>query len=268
MLYRSHLRPPSNNLSRAFGLSLLLSAHQRRRRWRIWLLGEKDREREKETKAGRGGGGEGKERGRGRRERKRPVGAVRAFGTRNPRRKGRNVLSTLHVGAQTNRGTRSLFLSGGCGGGGTKSLRLPPPPSLASLSISVYLSFSPTAFFPHFPLRLSHRQSLPLSLARRRRRRCRLPLSLYPFATAVLLTLFSLLATPLFMPPHSPGLRPCLALASRRLSFSSFLSIILPPAPELNHLRRFFADTACRPSSSSMCKPIAHASKRAGRSEP
>lgn len=108
-------------------------------------------------------GGEGKERGRGRRERKRPVGAVRAFGTRNPRRKGRNVLSTLHVGAQTNRGTRSLFLSGGCGGGGTKSLRLPPPPSLASLSISVYLSFSPTAFFPHFPLRLSHRQSLPLS---------------------------------------------------------------------------------------------------------
>lgn len=152
------------------------------------------------------------------------------------------MFSTLHAGAQTNRGTRSLFLSGGCGGGGTKSLRLPPRPSLASLSISVYLSFSTTAFFPHFPLRLSRRQSPVLSSATTAAAVAAfLSLSLYPFATTVLLALFSLLATPLFMPPHSPGP----SLSHVRISPSLFLpfSTVLPLAPELNHLRRFFADT-------------------------
>lgn len=267
MLYRSHLRPPSNNLSRAFGLSLLLSAHQRRRRWRIWLLGEKDREREKETKAG--GGGEEREKkeeeddengrdplapfarsGQGTREEK--------DGMFSPR------CTSVH---RRTEGHGVYFCRVAAAVAGQKACGFHPrPPSHLYLSLSTFLSLRP--LFSRISLSVSHTDSLSRSLARRRRRRCRLPLSLYSFATAVLLTLFSLLATPLFMPPHSPGLRPCLAFASRRLSFSSFLSIILPPAPELNHLRRFFADTACRPSSSSMCKPIAHASKRAGRSEP
>lgn len=144
----------------------------------------------------------------------------------------------------------------------------PGLPSRLYLSLSTFLSLQP--LFSRISLSVSRADSLSRSLTRRHRhrRRCRLPLSLYPFATAVLLALFSLLATPLFMPPHSPGLHPCLAFTSRRLSFSPFLSTVLPLAPELNHLRRFFADTACRPSSSSTCKPIAHASKRAGRSEP
>lgn len=151
------------------------------------------------------------------------------------------MFSTLHAGAQTNRGTRSLFLSGGCGGGGTKSLRLPPRPSLAALSISVYLSFSTTAFFPHFPLRLSRRQS-PAALS---------------FATAAVAAFLSLSLpfrhggpTSSFFSSRYASFyataQPWSVLVSRsHLSPSLFLpfSTVLPLTPELNHLRRFFADT-------------------------
>lgn len=144
----------------------------------------------------------------------------------------------MHVVAQTNRGTRTLFLSGGCGGGGTKSLRLLPR---LFLSLSLSLSFSSTTFFPHFPLRpsFSFAPSSPL----------------FPFATAhgPSRSFFSSRATPLFMPPHNPG--PSLSLSRAHFSFSlhsthgSRRVISLVPfsptfssaslTPEHNHLRRF-----------------------------
>lgn len=166
-------------------------------------------------------------------------------------------------------------MSGGCGGGGTKSLRLPPRTSRLSLSLlcararvrsialCLSLSFLSNRFTPHFPLRPT------LSFAPAYR------LLFFPFATAVSLALFfSLPATPLFMPPHSPGSSPSRArfplYPTRAIAPS--LSLLLhhsssaSPAPELNHLRRFFTDTPRLPSSST-CKPIAHASKRMRRSE-
>lgn len=137
------------------------------------------------------------------------------------------MFSTLHAGAQTNRGTRSLFLSGGCSGGGTKSLRLPPRPSLASLSISVYLSFSTTAFFPHFPLRLSRRQSPALSHSPPP------PPSSLSFSTLSprrSYSLFFLFSLRLFLCHRTTPARPCLAFASRRLfpSLSPPFFLLLP----------------------------------------
>lgn len=139
------------------------------------------------------------------------------------------MFSTLHAGAQTNRGTRSLFLSGGCSGGGTKSLRLPPRPSLASLSISVYLSFSTTAFFPHFPLRLSRRQSPALSHSPPPPP----PPSSLSFSTLSprrSYSLFFLFSLRLFLCHRTTPARPCLAFASRRLfpSLSPPFFLLLP----------------------------------------
>lgn len=141
-------------------------------------------------------GSETKKRGR-----KRAVGADRARNTNEREEKDTVGFSALHVVAQTNRGTRSLFLSGGCGGGGTKSLRLLSWLSCVFLSFSPFLSLPLFLFlflqplFPAFPS-----SSLVHSFAPAHRH------SLFPFATAVLSSLFfSLLATPLFMPPHSSG---------------------------------------------------------------
>lgn len=142
----------------------------------------------------------------------------------------------------------------------------PGPRASLFLSIPVCLSlfpFSPAAF-PRISLSVPrfHPSQLTIFFS-----------SLSPRRSLSLL--FSLPATPLFMPPHSPG-RPCLAPASLFIrhaqsppvSFSPFLhsSSTASPAPERNHLRRFFAD-APRLSSSSTCKPIAHASERTRRSE-
>lgn len=118
----------------------------------------------------------------------------------------------------------------------------PGPPSRLYLSLSTFLSLQP--LFSRISLSVSHAGSHPFS--RPPPPPPQLPpsslsLSLYPFATTVLLALFSLLATPLFMPPHSPGP----SLSHVRISPSLFLpfSTVLPLVPELNHLRRFFADT-------------------------
>lgn len=101
------------------------------------------------------------------------------------------------------------------------------------------LPFSPTALPRIFPLRSTAfvRPGLTVFFSSLSPRRS---LSLF----------FSLPATPLFMPPHSPGsslsrarfpLYPTRAISP---SLSPFLhrSSSASPAPELNHLRRFFAD--------------------------
>lgn len=151
MLYRSHLRPPSNNLSRAFGLSRLLSAHQRRRRWRIWLLGEKDREREKETKAGEGGGRKGK------RKRKRTTRTEetrwRRSRVRDKEPEKKRTECSLHVARRCTdepRDTESIFV------GWLRRWRDKKPAASTPVlpRISIYLClpfFLSDRFFPAFP---------------------------------------------------------------------------------------------------------------------
>lgn len=155
-----------------------------------------------------------------------------------------------------------------------------PPRAPTFLSLSLFLSPSHYRFVSLFPLHRRFSPAFPsasrspafVALARPDP-----PPSSLPFRhTAVLLALFSLLATPLFMPPHGPRSVP----ASRPASLfvrsppppSRFLlsSAVLPPfspALELDYLRRFFADIPCfLPClSSPTCKPIAHANERARR---
>lgn len=141
----------------------------------------------------------------------------------------------------------------------------PGPRASLFLSIPVSLSFSflSSRFSPHFPLRPTL-SSVPTH-----------HLLFFPFATAVSLAPFfssryaSFYAT---AQPRSSLSRARFSLYPTRavspVSFSPFLhsSSTASPAPERNHLRRFFAD-APRLSSSSTCKPIAHASERTRRSE-
>jgi len=276
MLYRPHLRPPSDNpLARVFGLSpspspssasLLLGSRRRSERRRMGTAeGRRMRRRTTRTVETRW------RRSRPGRE------ANAAGGTR------RAPLPALHVVAQTNRGTRSLFLSGGCGGDGTKSLRLPP----RVLSPPLSLSLSPQPLFPRVSLRVPS-----LALVRPGP-----PLSSLPFHhTAVLLALFFssfflflffllLFSLRLFLChrtapgpslPPAPRFPPCsirAILSSRSLPSSAVLppplslslSLSLSPAPELNYYQRRFFDekSPALPAVSSTCKPIAHASEGA-----
>lgn len=132
-----------------------------------------------------------------------------------------------------------------------------------SIPVSPSFSFLFSRFSPHFPLRPTL-SSVPTH-----------HLLFFPFATAVSLAPFfssryaSFYAT---AQPRSSLSRARFSLYPTRavspVSFSPFLhsSSTASPAPERNHLRRFFAD-APRLSSSSTCKPIAHASERTRRSE-
>lgn len=192
-------------------------------------------------------GSETKKRGR-----KRAVGADRARNTNEREEKDTVGFSALHVVAQTNRGTRSLFLSGGCGGGGTKSLRLLPWLSCVFLSFSPFLSLSPFISLPFSPAafpRTFPSSSLVHSFAPAHRH------SLFPFATAVLSSLFFLFSLRLFLCHRTAPVRPCLApvslfvrrARSPRLFFSLSL-ICFSCTSKLNHLRRFFANALSRPS--------------------
>lgn len=137
---------------------------------------------------------------------------------------------------------------------------LPCVPMFVSLSLSPSRSIAPFPFLslqPLFP-GISLCPSLsPLVASRPSVRPDPPPFSSLPFRhTAVLLALFSLLATPLFMPPHSPrSVLPATLPASvfvrpapSPISFSPFLerSFAAAPVPELNYLR-FFVDTPCSP---------------------
>lgn len=160
-------------------------------------------------------------------------------------------------------------MSGGCDGGGTKSLRLLPRISHLSLSLSPSLSLS---LFPFSPAAFPR-----ISLLVPRFRPPRSPSSFLPFRHGGLSRSFffssryaSFYATaqPRFVPVSRP-LPSSSDTRNRPISFSLFLhrSPSASLAPELNHLRRFFADTPRLPSSLT-CKPIAHASERTRRSEP
>lgn len=159
-------------------------------------------------------------------------------------------------------------MSGGCGGGGTKSLRLPPRTSRV-LSLSLYpwvslffLSLQP--LFPAFPSP-SHAFIRPNS-----------PSSFLPFRHGGLSRSFFLFPLRLFLchrtAPAVPVSRPLLSLSdTRSLPPSLFLPFsTVPPLPLL--LPNVTTSVAFSPmlpglSSSSTCKPIAHASERTRRSE-
>lgn len=156
-----------------------------------------------------------------------------------------------------------------------------PPRASAFLSLSLFLSPSHYRFVSLFPLH--HRFSPAFPSASRSPAFVALtrpdpPPSSLPFRhTAVLLALFSLLATPLFMPPHGPRSVP----ASRPASL--FVRSPLPPVSFSPFLGRSSAVLSCSrtrlppslfrrypllstlPLSSPTCKPIAHASERARR---
>lgn len=182
------------------------------------------------------------------------------------RREGRKVLRVARRCTDEPRDTESIFVGWLRRWRDKKPAASTPDLARLSFSLSLCLSLFPfsSAAFPRISLSVPrfHPSQLTIFFS-----------SLSPRRSLSLL--FSLPATPLFMPPHSPG-RPCLAPASLFIrhaqsppvSFSPFLhsSSTASPAPERNHLRRFFAD-APRLSSSSTCKPIAHASERTRRSE-
>lgn len=239
MLYRPHLRPPfSNNLSRAFGLTLSLSLHlsffrdisDEEAGERI-LLHEKERE-------GR----------RGRRERKRPVGAVCAR-DKEPKEKRTECSPRCTSVHRRTEGHEVYFCRMAAAVAGQKACGFHP--GLPRVSITrVSLSFSPSAF-SRTSLSVPHSRSLV---------RSGLPPSSPPFlhggparsffssryasfyATAQLRSV--LVSHPQFSLPL-PSSNGCSLL----VSFSPFLhrsssaSLVL----ELNHLpsrrRRFFADT-------------------------
>lgn len=182
------------------------------------------------------------------------------------RGEGRKVLRVARRCTDEPRDTESIFVGWLRRWRDKKPAASTPDLARLSFSLSLCLSLFPfsSAAFPRISLSVPrfHPSQLTIFFS-----------SLSPRRSLSLL--FSLPATPLFMPPHSPG-RPCLAPASLFIrhaqsppvSFSPFLhsSSTASPAPERNHLRRFFAD-APRLSSSSTCKPIAHASERTRRSE-
>lgn len=183
------------------------------------------------------------------------------------RREGRKVLRVARRCTDEPRDTESIFV------GWLRRWRDKKPaastPDLArplSFSLSLCLSLFPfsSAAFPRISLSVPrfHPSQLTIFFS-----------SLSPRRSLSLL--FSLPATPLFMPPHSPG-RPCLAPASLFIRHaqsppSLFLPFsTVPPLPLL--LPNVTTSVAFSPmlpglSSSSTCKPIAHASERTRRSE-
>lgn len=183
------------------------------------------------------------------------------------RREGRKVLRVARRCTDEPRDTESIFV------GWLRRWRDKKPaastPDLArplSFSLSLCLSLFPfsSAAFPRISLSVPrfHPSQLTIFFS-----------SLSPRRSLSLL--FSLPATPLFMPPHSPG-RPCLAPASLFIRHaqsppSLFLpfSTVLPLPLLLPNVTTSVAFSPMLPglSSSSTCKPIAHASERTRRSE-